>query len=122
MDAGDFNLVTRGSFTNPVPLRRRNLGNRISQGERRDLHTAISQFRGERKNVLNFPVAEYFVANRKLHVELDVGHGAASRYYNSAGRQIALIFWHVMIDFVGPGVDAAFDALEIFEALLPEKF
>src|SRR5260221_9148141 len=67
MDSGDFNLVSRGSFTNPVPLGGRNLGNRISQGERRDLHTAIPQFRGKRQNNPHLSIPANFLAKCKIY-------------------------------------------------------
>src|SRR5262245_33146967 len=36
-------------------------------------------------------------------------------------RRRASLFCHVVVDFVRPGADAAFDALEVLETLLLEK-
>ena len=35
--------------------------------------------------------------------------------------QRGLILRHAVVDFVGPGADAAFDALDVFEALFAQE-
>jgi hypothetical protein len=67
MDAGDLNAMPRRGFAYLLALAHGNIVYRVRQGEGGDFHSSVTDLRGIRQGVFDFPALKYLVANGEFH-------------------------------------------------------
>src|SRR5207244_2667175 len=81
----------------------------------------VALFVGDRRRLLGLPELIERLIEILGHIEIVLEQkldGAFPRFASHAHRSI---FWDIMIDLIGPGADAALDALEILKALFAQE-